>query len=109
MIKKKIYLAILIISTLVVIFFYQKSFQDKEIEIKKEGKIAKSINVPFQTFSKYLADGKDAGKKLLVYCAVGERSNLAVQISKSYPNKNVFHLVGGLKNWKNKSLETQVS
>ena len=36
MIKKKIYLAILIISTLVVIFFYQKSFQDKEIEIKKE-------------------------------------------------------------------------
>jgi len=81
----------------------------EEIEIKKEGKIAKSINVPFQTFSKYLADGKDAGKKLLVYCAVGERSNLAVQISKSYQNKNVFHLVGGLKNWKNKSLEIQVS
>jgi len=81
----------------------------EEIEIKKEGKIAKSINVPFQTFSKYLADGKDEGKKLLVYCAIGERSNLAVQISKSYPNKNVFHLVGGLKNWKNKSLETQVS
>ena len=81
----------------------------EEIEIKKEGKIAKSINVPFQTFSKYLADGKDAGKKLLVYCAIGERSNLAVQISKSYSNKNVFHLVGGLKNWKNKSSDILAS
>ena len=79
----------------------------EEIEIKKEGKIPKSINVPFQKFSKFLSEGKADGNKLLIYCAIGERSNLAVQTSKSYKNKNVFHLVGGLKNWKNNSLSVE--
>jgi sulfur dioxygenase len=79
----------------------------EEIEIKKEGKIPKSINVPFQKFSKFLSEGKADGNKLLIYCAIGERSNLAVQTSKSYKDKNVFHLVGGLKNWKNNSLSVE--
>jgi len=34
-----------------------------------------------------------------MYCAVGHRSTLAVQISKSYDYKNTFHLMGGIKNW----------
>ena len=38
-------------------------------------------------------------KKVLMYCAVGHRSTLAVQISKSYDYKNSFHLMGGIKNW----------
>ncbi len=34
-----------------------------------------------------------------MYCAVGHRSTLAVQVSKSYDYKNSFHLMGGIKNW----------
>ena len=34
-----------------------------------------------------------------MYCAVGHRSTLAVQVSKSYSYKNCYHLMGGIKNW----------
>ena len=34
-----------------------------------------------------------------MYCAVGHRSTLAVQLSQSYNLKNCFHLIGGVKNW----------
>ena len=34
-----------------------------------------------------------------MYCAVGHRSTLAVQVSKSYDYKNCYHLMGGIKNW----------
>ena len=39
------------------------------------------------------------GKKVLMYCAVGHRSTLAVQVSKSYGYQNCYHLMGGIKNW----------
>ena len=69
-------------------------------EIQKEGKLAKAIHVPFHEISKYYSKNDLAKKEVFLYCAVGERSNLAVQISKSYNIKNIFHLVGGLKSWK---------
>jgi sulfur dioxygenase len=41
----------------------------------------------------------------LFYCAIGQRSTLAVQISKSYQYSKCLHLIGGLKNWKQAGLE----
>ena len=74
----------------------------EENEINKEGKIKDSKHVPFNSISNYfkknIREIKD--KKILFYCAVGHRSTLAVQISKSYNLKNSYHLVGGFKEWK---------
>ena len=70
-------------------------------EIYHDGKIQNSIHVPFNTVSDYLIKEKEnlKGKKVLMYCAVGHRSTLAVQVSKSYNYKNCYHLMGGIKNW----------
>jgi len=71
-------------------------------EIKKEGKILNSVAVPFPEIKSFLKknEKKFKGKELIFYCAVGHRSTLAVQISKSYNYTKCFHLIGGLKNWK---------
>ena len=54
-------------------------------------------------FSFYISEEKNSNiqNKLIFYCAVGERSALAVQICSSYNLKNVFHLMGGIKSIKN--------
>ena len=61
-----------------------------------------SINVPYLNLHKYINSKKEELSKttLVFYCAVGERSALAVQICSSYNLKNVFHLMGGIKNIK---------
>ena len=73
----------------------------EDSEIYHDGKIHNSIHVPFDQVSDYLIKEKEnlQGKKILMYCAVGHRSTLAVQVSKSYDYKNCYHLMGGLKNW----------
>ena len=70
-------------------------------EIFHDGFINNCIHVPFDKISDYLIKEKDFvnTKKILMYCAVGHRSTLAVQVSKSYDYKNSFHLMGGIKNW----------
>ena len=62
-----------------------------------------SINVPYLNLHEYINSKKEelSKIKLIFYCAVGERSALAVQICSSYKLKNVFHLVGGLRSVKN--------
>jgi rhodanese-related sulfurtransferase len=77
----------------------------EQSEIDKNGKITNSIIIPFPTISNYLNKNKDKlyNKKILFYCAIGQRSTLAVQISKSYKYNNSFHLIGGLQNWKKKA------
>jgi len=76
-------------------------------EIEKEGKIKNSKHISFNEVSKYFEKNineiKD--KKILFYCAVGHRSTLAVQISRSYNLNNSYHLVGGLKEWKKNKFE----
>jgi sulfur dioxygenase len=76
-------------------------------EIDKDGTIKNSIVVRFPEISEYLQKNKNnlKNKKILFYCAHGHRSTLAVQLSKSYKFSNCFHLIGGLKNWKEKGLE----
>ena len=71
-------------------------------EVQKEGKITNSIQISFEKISTYLKENKQLlqNKKMLLYCAVGHRSTLAVQMSSSYGYKYVHHLIGGIKNWK---------
>ena len=73
----------------------------EDSEIHRDGQLNNSIHVPFSKVSDYLIKEKENlnNKKVLMYCAVGHRSTLAVQISKSYDYKNTFHLMGGIKNW----------
>ncbi len=73
----------------------------EDTEINRDGQLKNSIHVPFSKVSDYLIKEKENlnNKKVLMYCAVGHRSTLAVQISKSYDYKNTFHLMGGIKNW----------
>jgi len=68
-------------------------------EIINEPSLDNSINVPYLNLQKYLNSKKNelSKTKLIFYCAVGERSSLAVQICSSYNLKNVCHLVGGIK------------
>jgi rhodanese-related sulfurtransferase len=73
----------------------------EDSEIYHDGKIANSNHVPFNMVSDFLIKEKEKlqGKKVLMYCAVGHRSTLAVQVSKSYGYQNCYHLMGGIKNW----------
>ena len=79
----------------------------EQSEVDKTGRIKNSINVSFPEINEYLNINKDRlqNKKILFYCAIGQRSTLAVQISKSYKYINCFHLVGGIKKWKQADFE----
>ena len=76
-------------------------------ELDKIGKIKNSTRVSFPEINDYLNKNKTKlqNKKILFYCAIGQRSTLAVQISKSYQYSKCLHLIGGLKNWKQAGLE----
>jgi len=76
-------------------------------ELDKIGKIKNSTRVSFPEINNYLNKNKTKlqNKKILFYCAIGQRSTLAVQISKSYQYDKCLHLIGGLKNWKQAGLE----
>ncbi len=71
-------------------------------EIQKDGQIAGSSQVKFNEVSNYFHKNKSFlnGKKVLIYCDVGHRSTLAVQISASFDLKHVKHLIGGIQAWK---------
>ena len=79
----------------------------EQSEINKSGKINNCIIIPFPEITSYLNNNKEKlqNKKILFYCAIGHRSTLAVQISKSYEYNKCFHLIGGLKSWKHAGLD----
>ena len=76
-------------------------------ELDKIGRIKNSTRVSFPKINDYLNRNKNKfkNKRVLFYCAIGQRSTLAVQISKSYQYSKCYHLIGGLKSWKNAGLE----
>ena len=82
--------------------------REKE-EITKNGIIRNATNIPFHTFlDTFKKNTKlDNKKKYLLYCAVGQRSSLALQVMQSYGFKDSYHLIGGVKEWikKNNPLE----
>ena len=79
----------------------------EEGEVDKVGRIKNSTRVSFTEINNYLKKNINElqNKKILFYCAIGQRSTLAVQISKSYQYHKCLHLIGGLKNWKHEGLE----
>ena len=69
-------------------------------EIEKKPSLLNSIKIPYSSLLEYLRKEKKElkNKTLIFYCAVGERSALAIQISQSYNFKQTYHLIGGLNN-----------
>ena len=72
----------------------------EESEILKKPALNNSINVPYSNLQVYINNNKKLleSKKIIFYCAVGERSALAIQICQSYKFKQINHLVGGINN-----------
>ena len=70
------------------------------IEIEKKPSLLNSINIPYSTLQEYFKNQKELlkNKILIFYCAVGERSAMAIQISQAYRFKKTYHLVGGINN-----------
>ena len=79
----------------------------EQSELDKIGRIKNSTRISFPEISDYLNKNKNKlqNKKILFYCAIGQRSTLAVQISRSYQYDKCFHLIGGLRNWKHEGCE----
>ena len=76
-------------------------------ERKRHGVIPGSVHAPYGELDDFVREGGllremslRAGKRLIYYCAYGERSALAVQTSEGMGLKDVYHLVGGLDAWK---------
>ena len=73
-------------------------------EILRNPSINSSINVVYNQLPTYLKNKKEEllNLNLIFYCAVGQRSALAVQLCKSYHLNNTKHLIGGLREWNKK-------
>ena len=70
------------------------------------GFIAGSVHAPYLKLDYFVKPGgilrqmvERDGKRLIYYCAYGERSALAVQTSQGMGIKTVSHLVGGIDAW----------
>ena len=76
-------------------------------ELKQNGRIAGSIHAP-RGMLEFYADPSlpyhkpefDKNKRIILYCASGGRSALAVKTLKQMGYTNIAHLDGGLKAWK---------
>jgi rhodanese-related sulfurtransferase len=76
-------------------------------EIKKNGRIDGSVNVP-RGLLEFYADPSlsyyrpefDKHKRIILYCSSGWRSALAVVALKRMGYMNIAHLDGGIKAWK---------
>lgn len=77
----------------------------EESERRRYGAIPNSIHAPYGHFDQYCnSSGPLAGlaksNRVLLYCAVGERSTLAVEIATELGLRNVAHIPGGFTAWK---------
>lgn len=83
-------------------------------ELIQNGKISNSIHAP-RGMLEFYADPSlpyfkpafDKSKRIILHCASGGRSALAVQTLKLMGYDNVAHLDGGIKAWKEAGLETE--
>ena len=76
-------------------------------ERRKIGTIANSLHAPYDQLDAYLCEQKSiyqkarkAGKKLLFYCAYGERSAMAVERAHELGWERSCHMIGGIDAWK---------
>lgn len=83
-------------------------------ELTQTGKIAGSTHAP-RGMLEFYADPTlpyhkpifDPSKRLILHCASGGRSALAVQTLTQMGYSNVAHLDGGIKAWKDAGLSTE--
>jgi sulfur dioxygenase len=73
----------------------------------RHGTIPGSLHVPYPSLQENIGAGgmlhelaKSTGKRLLFYCAFGERSAMAVQAAQDARLSSACHLQGGLAAWK---------
>jgi len=76
-------------------------------ERERHGSIAGSVHVPYPSLQENVGAGgtlhalaRSTGKRLLFYCAFGERSAMAVQAAQDAGLTSSCHLQGGLAAWK---------
>lgn len=83
-------------------------------ELHQSGQIPGSVHAP-RGMLEFYADAStpyhkpefDKNKRLILHCAGGGRSALAVQTLKQMGYDNVAHLDGGIKAWKEAGMPTQ--
>ena len=78
----------------------------EDSERKRHGVIPGSLHAPYPDLDRFLAEGgvlhdegRTGGKRILFYCAYGERSALAVATSREAGLANVCHMLGGIDAW----------
>ena len=83
-------------------------------ERERHGEIAGSMHVPYPSLQQNIRSGgilhelaKSTGKRLLFYCAYGERSAMAVQAAQEAGLTASCHLDGGLDAWKKAGAPTR--
>jgi rhodanese-related sulfurtransferase len=76
-------------------------------ERERHGTIAGALHVPFTTLQESIARGgmlyelaRSTGKRLVFYCAFGERSAMAVQAAQDAGFAFACHIQGGIDAWK---------
>jgi sulfur dioxygenase len=77
----------------------------EESERRRDGAIPGSIHLPYGHFASHCSDsgalrGLSRNANVLIYCAVGERSTLAIEIADELGLKNITHMPGGFRAWK---------
>jgi rhodanese-related sulfurtransferase len=79
-------------------------------ERERHGTIPGSLHVPYPVLQESIRSGgmlhelaKSTSKRLLLYCAFGERSAMAVQAAQDAGLTAACHIAGGLDAWKKAS------
>jgi sulfur dioxygenase len=80
----------------------------EKAERERHGCIPRSLHAPYPALQKNISDGgllyelaQVTGKRLLFYCAFGERSAMAVQAAQDAGITTARHIQGGINAWKN--------
>jgi sulfur dioxygenase len=79
----------------------------EQTEREKHGFIPGSLHAPYRDLQDAIGSGgvlqelaADSGKRLVFYCAFGERSAMAVQAAQDSGLKTACHIEGGMDAWK---------
>jgi sulfur dioxygenase len=79
----------------------------EKAEREKHGVIAGSLHLPYPQLPAEIGPGgivhelaAQSGKRIVFYCAFGERSAMAVQAARDAGLKSACHIAGGIDAWK---------
>jgi sulfur dioxygenase len=79
----------------------------EDSERERHGVIPGSLHAPYSTLPAHVAAGgmlhqlaASSGKRIVFYCAFGERSAMAVQAAQDAGLKTASHITGGIDAWK---------